>query len=63
MLVLSEHQDCPDVSPLQRGWADLLKRIRKLRWIGLEEEASRLEVTLIRRCVEASCAREDGRAD
>jgi hypothetical protein len=32
---------------------DLVKRIRKLRWMGLEEEAERLQQELTRRCVES----------
>jgi hypothetical protein len=28
---------------------DLVKRIRKLRWMGMEEEAKRLQAELIRR--------------
>jgi hypothetical protein len=32
---------------------DLVKRIRKLRWMGLEEEAKRLQRELTRRCAES----------
>lgn len=32
---------------------DLVKRIRKLRWMGLEEEAERLQQELTRRCAES----------
>lgn len=36
------------------SWAnDLVKRIRKLRWMGLEDEAQRLQAELTRRCAEA----------
>jgi hypothetical protein len=35
-------QELPDVSHDQRAAAQLLKRIRKLRWIGREEEARRV---------------------
>ena len=31
----SERQKLPDVSTTQRASADLVKRIRKLRWIGM----------------------------
>ena len=31
---------------------DLVKRIRKLRWMGMEEEAERLQRELTRRCVD-----------
>jgi hypothetical protein len=34
-------QELPEVSVDQRAAAKLLKRIRKLRWIGREEEARR----------------------
>jgi hypothetical protein len=32
---------------------DLVKRIRKLRWMGLEEEAERLQRELTRRCADS----------
>ena len=32
---------------------ELVKRIRKLRWMGLEEEAERLQQELTRRCAES----------
>jgi hypothetical protein len=32
---------------------DLVKRIRKLRWMGMEEEAGRLQAELTRRCAAA----------
>jgi hypothetical protein len=32
---------------------DLVKRIRKLRWMGMEEEAERLQQELTRRCAES----------
>ena len=32
---------------------ELVKRIRKLRWMGLEEEAERLQRELTRRCAES----------
>ena len=31
---------------------DLVKQIRKLRWMGLEDEAERLQQELTRRCAE-----------
>jgi hypothetical protein len=36
----------PDVPPEQRSASDLAKLIRKLRWIGLEEEAKALQRSL-----------------
>jgi len=38
----------PDVPPEQGRVADLVKRIRKLRWIGMEEEAAKLQLALAR---------------
>jgi hypothetical protein len=35
-----------DVAPEQRRTNDLVKRIRKLRWIGMEEEADKLQLAL-----------------
>ena len=34
---------------------DLVKRIRKLRWMGLEEEAELLQRELTRRCADGDC--------
>ncbi len=36
----------PVVSPRQQTSEELVKRIRKLRWIGMEEEAKRLQIVL-----------------
>lgn len=36
----------PDVSPDERASSELLKRIRKLRWIGMEHEAQQLQAKL-----------------
>jgi hypothetical protein len=36
----------PDVSPEQREARERVKRIRKLRWIGMEQEAQRLQAAL-----------------
>jgi hypothetical protein len=35
-----------DVPPEQRRTADLVKHICKLRWIGMEEEAAKLQLAL-----------------
>ena len=32
---------------------DLVKRIRKLRWMGMEEEAERLQRELTQRCADS----------
>ena len=37
-----------DISPEQRASTNLVKLIRKLRWIGMEEEAHQLQVALSR---------------
>jgi len=34
---------------------DLVKRIRKLRWMGMEQEAEELQVELTRRRATADC--------
>jgi hypothetical protein len=34
---------------------DLVKRIRKLRWMGMEEEAERLQQELTRHCADSDC--------
>lgn len=36
----------PEVLPSQRAAADLIKQIRKLRWIGMVDEAERLQLAL-----------------
>lgn len=38
----------PDVSVEQRTSSELVKLVRKLRWIGLEEEAKQLQIALCR---------------
>lgn len=39
-------QELPDVSAEQRASNDKIKLIRKLRWMGMESEAQRLQVSL-----------------
>jgi hypothetical protein len=39
-------KDLPDVSPDQRASNDIIKLIRKLRWMGMEGEAERLRNAL-----------------
>jgi hypothetical protein len=41
-----ERCELPDIFAPQRASAELVKRIRKLRWIGMEEEAERLQIAL-----------------
>jgi hypothetical protein len=43
-----DHETIPDVPPEQRRMADLVKRIRKLRWLGMEQEAAKLQLPLTR---------------
>jgi hypothetical protein len=43
-----EDEMIPDVPPEQRRVADLVKRIRKLRWLGMEQEAATLQLVLAR---------------
>jgi hypothetical protein len=43
------HEPVPSESKVD----DLVKRIRKLRWMGMEEEAQHLQAELTRRCAEA----------
>ena len=38
----------PEISAVERTSTDLVKLIRKLRWIGMEKEAQRLQVALSR---------------
>lgn len=47
--MISQHE-IPDVSREQRAAAELIKRIRKLRWMGLEEEARRMVRASLRVC-------------
>jgi hypothetical protein len=44
MEMLGKQQELPDVSADQRAANELIKRIRKLRWMGLEGEARRLQI-------------------
>lgn len=46
MALNSGIDDCPDVSTQERILRDLIKRVRKRRWIGVEAEALRLEIKL-----------------
>jgi len=43
-------QQLPDVSHEQRMAAELIKRIRKLRWIGMDQEAHRMVRFGLRLC-------------
>jgi hypothetical protein len=47
---MNSQQELPDVPREQRAAAELIKRIRKLRWMGLEEEAHRMVRASLRVC-------------
>jgi hypothetical protein len=38
----------PNVPPEQRRVADVVKRIRTLRWLGMEQEAAKFQLALSR---------------
>jgi hypothetical protein len=46
MAISTDREVLLDVAPEQRRVADLVKRIRKLRWIGMEQEAAKLQLAL-----------------
>ena len=46
MAMLVKQQELPDVSADQRAANELIKRIRKLRWMGMDGEARRLQINL-----------------
>jgi hypothetical protein len=46
METILRQQESPDVSTEQRRSSELVKRIRKLRWMGLEGEARGMQVQL-----------------
>lgn len=41
-------QERPDVSVVEHTSSELAKMVRKLRWIGMEEEARQMQVMLRR---------------
>lgn len=47
---MQSQQDRPEVSREQRAATELIKRIRKLRWMGFEEEAQRMVRASLRVC-------------
>jgi hypothetical protein len=49
-LAVNVKQRFPDVTREQRAAAELIKRIRKLRWMGLEDEARRVVRSSLRLC-------------
>jgi hypothetical protein len=49
----SDIRERPDVSAEERASQELIKRILKLRWIGMDVEAA--QMLLARRCIEPAC--------
>ena len=48
METASNAQERPDVSVEERSSRDVIKRILKLRWIGMQEEAEEMQLALRR---------------
>jgi hypothetical protein len=46
MEMLDDQQNAPDVPAEQRESNELIKRIRKLRWMGMREEAETVQMQL-----------------
>ena len=44
-----------DVAESESKANDLVKRIRKLRWMGMEDEAERLQREFTERCADSDC--------
>jgi hypothetical protein len=53
MPMLLQQPKLHDPPDNESGANDLVKRIRKLRWMGMEEEAKRLQAELSRKCAAA----------
>jgi hypothetical protein len=53
MEISSDTIERPDVSVVERTSKELAKLVRKLRWIGMEEEAE--EMQLAQHCVDSAC--------
>ena len=48
MPTLQEQRRIPGLSPEEQVSSDLANRIRKLRWMGMQQEAEELQMTLCR---------------
>ena len=46
MEILMQTQEPPDVSAEQRASNEIIKLIRKLRWIGMEDDAHHLQLAM-----------------
>ena len=53
MVVLPSEPKSSDGSAEQRASNDLIRLIRKLRWMGMDDEAKRMQIELMRRAVPA----------
>jgi hypothetical protein len=49
-----EYSNGPEISPEQKTTSELVKLIRKLRWIGMDDEAEHVKVKLA--MYRSSCA-------
>jgi hypothetical protein len=52
-----------DVSEEQRAATELIKRIRKLRWMGMEDKARRIVRSMLRICAEETVLANPPHAD
>jgi hypothetical protein len=59
MALTREQPKHDDVAERESRANDLVKRIRKLRWMGMEDEAERLQSELTRWCARTMLRRED----
>jgi hypothetical protein len=48
MEISFDAQQCPDVSIVEHTSSELIKLVRKLRWIGMDEEAMQMQALLRR---------------
>jgi hypothetical protein len=48
MLTIHEHYQAPALSAEEQMSSDLVRRIRKLRWMGMQQEAEELQMMLCR---------------
>ena len=53
VIILASKPKSPDGSAEQRASNDLIRLIRKLRWMGMDDEAKRMQIELKQRDVPA----------
>ena len=58
--MVERQYELPDVSAEQRASNDMIKLIRKLRWMGMEGEAERLQGSL-QRVAQTDCVAAEPR--